>query len=85
VLNELAFYHCVSRIVDRRKIFVGRDKEVFRRIIRNLERFMGVRVVTYCLMGNHFYLLVEVPDGNELKPLSEAALRELLPLLEVPL
>jgi putative transposase len=76
-----SFYHCVSRVVDRRKIFDGGDKEVFRKIMRNLERFMGVRVVTYCLMGNHFHLLVEVPDRESLIPLTEEELRELLPLL----
>jgi putative transposase len=79
--NGRSFYHCISRVVDKRKIFEGRDKEVFRKIMRNLERFMGVRVVTYCLMGNHFHLLVEVPDKGTLKPLSEDELRELLPLL----
>jgi putative transposase len=76
-----SFYHCISRVVDRRKVFEGKDKEVFRKIMRNLERFMGVRVVTYCLMGNHFHLLVEVPDKGTLKPLSEDELRELLPFL----
>jgi len=79
--NGKAFYHCVSRVVDRRKVFEGKDKEVFRKIMRNLERFMGVRVVTYCLMGNHFHLLVEVPDRATLDPLTEGELRELLPLL----
>jgi len=79
--DGIAFYHCVSRVVDRRKVFEGRDKEVFRKIMRNLERFMGVRVVTYCLMGNHFHLLVEVPDRESLSPLTEEHLRELLPLL----
>jgi len=49
--------------------------------MRNLERFMGVRVVTYCLMGNHFHLLVEVPDRECLSRLTEEELRELLPLL----
>ena len=76
-----SFYHCISRVVDRRKVFEGRDKEVFRKIMRNLERFMGVRVVTYCLMGNHFHLLVEIPEQGSLKPLSEEELRALLPLL----
>jgi len=52
--------------------------------MRNLEKFMGVRVVTYCLMGNHFHLLVEVPDIETLVPLTEGQLRELLPLLHEP-
>jgi len=62
-------------------VFEAKDKEVFREIMRRLERFMGVRVVTYCLMNNHFHLLVEVPERGTLKPLSEEQLRELLPLL----
>jgi len=71
-------------VVDRRKVFEARDKEIFRKIMRNLERFMGVRVVTYCLMGNHFHLLVEVPERATLVPLTEEQLRDLLPLLHEP-
>jgi REP element-mobilizing transposase RayT len=52
--------------------------------MRNLERFMGVRVVTYCLMGNHFHLLVEIPEQGTLVPLTEEQLRDLLPLLHEP-
>lgn len=80
-----AFYHVMSRVVDRRKVFEARDKEVFRKIMRNLEAFTGVRVVTYCLMSNHFHLLLEVPDREELAPLTEAELLEVLPLLHDPL
>lgn len=62
-------------------VFEAQDKEVFRKIMRNLEAFMGVRVVTYCLMTNHFHLLVEVPDKEEMEPLTEAELLRLLPVL----
>jgi len=62
-------------------VFEGREKEVFRKILRNLEAFSGVRMVTYCLMGNHFHLLVEVPDREELAPLTKEELLGLLPLL----
>ena len=79
-----SYYHCISRVVDRRKVFEARDKEIFRKIMRNLERFMGVRVVTYCLMGNHFHLLVEIPEQGTLVPLTEEQLRDLLPLLHEP-
>ena len=57
-----AFYHCVSRIVDKRLLFHPHEKEVFRSILRKLEAFSGVRVATYCLMGNHFHLLIRVPQ-----------------------
>jgi putative transposase len=76
-----AYYHCVSRVVDRRVVFHAAEKEVFRSILRKLERFCGVRVATYCLMGNHFHLLVEVPDKESMPKLDVAELLELLPLL----
>lgn len=76
-----SFYHVVSRVVDRRKVFEPRDKEVFRKILRNQEAFTGVRVVTYCLMSNHFHLLLEVPDKETLAPLDEDGLLAVLPLL----
>ena len=71
----------MSRVVDRRKVFEPRDKEIFRKILRNQEAFTGVRVVTYCLMSNHFHLLLEVPDRETLAPLDEEGLLAVLPLL----
>jgi len=52
--------------------------------MRRLEQFCGVQVVTYCLMENHFHLLVRVPCQRRMResqPLTEARLRELLPLI----
>ncbi len=54
---------------------------MFRSILRKLERFLGVKVVTYCLMGNHFHLLLEVPDKETMPRLDADQLLELLPLL----
>ena len=71
----------MSRVVDRRKVFGDREKEVIRKILRNQEAFTGVRVVTYCLMANHFHLLLEVPDRKTLAPLDEEELLAVLPLL----
>lgn len=62
-------------------VFGAREKEVFRKILRNLEAFSGVRVATYCLMSNHFHLLLDVPDRASLAPLDEEQLLALLPLL----
>ena len=75
------FYHVISRVVDRRQVFEARDKEILRRILRNQEAFSGVRIVTYCLMSNHFHLLLEVPDRETLAPLDEEGLLRVLPLL----
>ncbi len=76
-----SFYHVMSRVVDRRRVFDAKDKEIFRRILRNQEAFTGVRIVTYCLMSNHFHLLLEVPDRETLAPLDEEGLLAVLPRL----
>ena len=34
---EVAYYHCVSRIVDRRFVLENKEKEVFVRIMRGYE------------------------------------------------
>jgi putative transposase len=67
----VAYYHCVSRIVDRRFVLGDEEKVSFLRLMRFYERFCKVRVVSYCLMSNHFHLLVEVPKRPEQQP-SEA-------------
>jgi len=60
-LVKPVFYHCVSRVVDRKLVFGPDEKEKFRAMMRMQENFSGCRVVCYCLMGNHIHLLVEVP------------------------
>ena len=60
---ELAIYHVVSRVVDRRFVLGTEEKEHFRMLMRMYERFSGCRVLSYCFMTNHFHLLLEVPSG----------------------
>ncbi len=58
---EAAYYHCVSRIVDRRFVVEAREKEIFVRLMRGYEAYCGVRIITFCVMSNHFHILLEVP------------------------
>ncbi|MFM2241745.1 MAG: Transposase like, partial [Verrucomicrobiota bacterium] len=37
------------------------EKERFRTLMRMTEDFTGCRVLSYCLMSNHFHILLEVP------------------------
>lgn len=60
-VSESAFYHVTSRALERRYIFDEVAAEVFRGFMRQVEMFTGVRVVTYCIMSNHFHLLLQVP------------------------
>ncbi len=59
-------YHVMSRVVDRRHVFGAEGKEFFRIAMRRLEAFSGVRVLAYCIMSNHFHLLLEVSEVIEL-------------------
>lgn len=62
------FYHCMSRVVDRQFIFGDLEKEHFARLMRQYARFCGVHILTFCLMGNHFHLLIEVPKRSDSPP-----------------
>ena len=52
----------MSRVVDRQHLFHEAEKEHFVALMRKLEAFHGIRVVTYVVMCNHFHLLIEQPD-----------------------
>jgi putative transposase len=54
-----------SRVVERRFAFGPEDKEKFRTLMRMQEKFTGCRVLSYCLMCNHFHILLEVPPMPE--------------------
>jgi len=60
-----AIYHCISRVVDRRFVFGDEEKEQFRHYMRVYEKFCQVRVLAFCLMSNHFHILLEVPSPPE--------------------
>ncbi len=60
-LEKPAIYHCISRVVDRRFVFENAEREHFRMFMRMQENFSGCRVLAYCIMSNHFHLLLEVP------------------------
>lgn len=61
--GESQVFHVMSRFVDRRHVFDEEQKEIFHRVMRQLEEFSGCEVLTYCLMGNHFHILLRVPVG----------------------
>jgi REP element-mobilizing transposase RayT len=63
--SKPVIYHCISRVVDRRFVFAERECEAFRMFIRMYENFSGCRILSYCMMSNHFHLLLEVPPMAE--------------------
>ena len=62
---EGAVYHVTARGNDRRAIFRDdADREHFlRALAESVERF-EVRLYLFCLMTNHFHLVVETPRAN---------------------
>lgn len=59
--NQPQVFHVISRVVDRRFIFGEREKGVFLGLMRQFESFSGIEILSYCLMGNHFHLLLRIP------------------------
>ena len=58
-------FHCVSRVVDRRFVFGKEEKNRFRDLLRRTEAFSGVRVLTWCILDNHFHILVHISEPPE--------------------
>jgi len=67
-----------SRVVDRRFILGDEEREHFVVLMRKLEAFLGLRVVTYVVMSNHFHLLVEEPDREDLPVMDRETLLQRL-------
>jgi hypothetical protein len=61
----MAHYHCISRVVNREFVFGDVEREQFVQFMREYEAFCGVRVLTYCILSNHFHILVEVPESAQ--------------------
>ncbi|MEM6884898.1 MAG: transposase [Verrucomicrobiota bacterium] len=59
-----AYYHCISRVVGREFLLGDTEKDYFVKLMRKYERFCRLKVVSYCVMDNHFHLLVEEPQGQ---------------------
>ncbi len=60
--GETNFYHVVSRVAGRELLFGDEDKEIFHIVLLKQLEFSGLRALAWCFMGNHFHLLLEVPD-----------------------
>ncbi len=61
VCETSGVYHCMSRVAGGQRLLGSTEKEVFRRQLHRLAEFCGLEVLTYCVMSNHFHLLVRVP------------------------
>ena len=56
-----AVYHCISRVVGGQFLLGDLEKEKLRQMLWQQAAFSGVELITYCLLSNHFHLLIRVP------------------------
>ncbi|MCC5841971.1 MAG: transposase, partial [Opitutales bacterium] len=70
--GKSGIYHVVSRTCGQEFLLGRVEKERMRDLIGRVAGFCGVELLTYCILDNHFHLLVEVP--GEVGELSDAEL-----------
>ncbi|MEM7393610.1 MAG: transposase [Verrucomicrobiota bacterium] len=58
--------HVMSRVVNRDFVLGAAEKEAFRTLMRKLEGFTGLEILTYAILDNHFHILLHVPKREAL-------------------
>jgi putative transposase len=60
-----AYYHVTSRGNEQKDVYKSqRDREKFLEYLASASERYGAVIHAYCLMSNHFHLLLETPEGN---------------------
>ena len=60
-----AYYHVMNRGMSYQKIFKERlDYEGFLKLLGECHEMWGARIMGYCLMDNHYHLLLQTPEPN---------------------
>ena len=60
-----AIYHVTARGNRKAAIFnIDADRKEFLRIVAEAVSTFDARCLGYCLMGNHYHLVIETPRGN---------------------
>ena len=66
ILSEYGYYHVVNRGIGRQILF--EDEEDYERFLDTLRRYLKeepFELIAYCLMENHFHLLLHAPENLE--------------------
>jgi len=80
------YYHCMSRIIERRMILGDKERDRLLDLMHSLADFGGLNILAYCFMSNHFHILLHVPERKELSDEELIArLRHIYPCWQVTL
>jgi len=61
-----AYYHVISRVVGRERLFgTAEERERFTKTMRQVEGFCGVQILAFVVLGNHFHVMLYVPERQE--------------------
>ena len=64
-ITEPGYYHCISRGVERRNVFLEPDDfDTFLSLFIEIKRDFHLIVHAYCLMTNHYHILIETTQPN---------------------
>ena len=63
--SQAGIFHVCNRVYDKKYLLGKEAKDFLVKLVRAYEEVCGVEVLTFCLMDNHFHLLVRVPHRPE--------------------
>ena len=62
---EGAWYHVMNRGAGRKAIFRDdADRRYFLKLLQDISDRFHAEIHAYCLMGNHYHLMLRTPEGN---------------------
>jgi len=60
-----AWYHVMNRGASRQRIFIDEnDRKDFLNLLGETSDMLTVQIHAYCLLDNHYHLLIHTPQGN---------------------
>ena len=60
-----AWYHVMNRGRRSEKVFYDKDDyQMFVALLEETSEVWNIRISAYCLMPNHYHILLQTPDGN---------------------
>ncbi len=61
---KTAVYHVTSRVVQKRRLLLEGQREVWVAALHRAAEFSGVEVITYCALETHFHILVRIDPAT---------------------